>query len=379
MDTRVEGSTTALVWRNREGEEVRARLLDVLNSRRQLPVVPPEIFPAEHHNRPYLQQEASFVNPQVLALCPNAEGSCRQNTEELEEEDLVLRVEAGEQGNIPFLVIRPKLQNSTKVVLRRPVVICLHSTGNSKETMRPFMRAYASLGYVAVGMDARNHGDRGRSPHAYANALVAAWKTGQEMPFLFDTVWDLIKLIDYLTGRPDIDPQRIGMMGISLGGMHTWFAAAADPRIAAAVSLIGVQSFGWAIAHDQWHARVASIPQPFEAAAQDLGKNEVDTDTVAAVWQRLAPGLMDFLDSPHTVPAIAPRPLLVHNGEDDPRCPIEGLAEVVFRTVERYKEAGALEHFKFLAEEGLGHTVTAAMGDEAITWFNKHLRPETTV
>lgn len=118
-------------------------------------------------------------------------------------------------------------------------------------------------------------------------ALVAAWKTGEEMPFLFDTVmtfgktfsnnswnvllqsnlmfsqpstlwsiwcgeficcqsyirsegcmenmstpicaelvaiaigqvWDLIKLMDYLTGRPDIDPSRIGMMGISLGGM----------------------------------------------------------------------------------------------------------------------------------------------------------------
>lgn len=32
-------------------------------------------------------------------------------------------------------------------------------------------------------------------------------------------VWDLIKLMDYLTGRPDIDPSRIGMMGISLGGM----------------------------------------------------------------------------------------------------------------------------------------------------------------
>jgi dienelactone hydrolase len=44
-----------------------------------------------------------------------------------------------------------------------------------------------------------------------------------------------------LTTRPDIDPAHIGMMGISLGGMNTWFAAAADPRIAVAVALIGVQ------------------------------------------------------------------------------------------------------------------------------------------
>jgi hypothetical protein len=32
-------------------------------------------------------------------------------------------------------------------------------------------------------------------------------------------VWDLIKVMDYLTERPDIDPLRIGMMGISLGGI----------------------------------------------------------------------------------------------------------------------------------------------------------------
>jgi hypothetical protein len=32
-------------------------------------------------------------------------------------------------------------------------------------------------------------------------------------------VWDIIKLMDYLTTRPDIDPKHIGMMGISLGGL----------------------------------------------------------------------------------------------------------------------------------------------------------------
>ena len=361
----------------RAGDRVRARLLEVLASRRRPPVVPPELFPAPHHNRPYLQQEASIVtNPEVLALGPTAQRARRQNTQELEEEDLILRVEAGEQGNIPFLVIRKKSKGS---LVRRPAVICLHSTGRSKETMRPFLEAFACLGYVAVGMDARYHGDRGHNPHAYGDALVAAWETAQEMPFLFDTVWDLMKLMDYLTQRPDIDPERIGMMGISLGGMHTWFAAAADPRIAAAVPLIGVQSFGWAVANDQWHARVDSIPRPFAVAAHDLGKDGIDSETVAAVWRRLAPGLMDFLDSPQTLPTIAPRPLFVYNGKDDPRCPIQGLTKVVLRTAQRYKEAGVPERFKFFAEEGVAHTLTEEMGDAAILWFNKYLRPDGIV
>ena len=41
---------------------------------------------------------------------------------------------------------------------------------------------------------------------------------------------------------------------------------------------------------DQWHARAASIPQVFAAAAQDMGKPAVDSQVVAAVWQRLLPG-----------------------------------------------------------------------------------------
>jgi len=35
---------------------------------------------------------------------------------------------------------------------------------------------------------------------------------------MFWQVWDLIKLADYLTQREDIDPSRIGITGISLGG-----------------------------------------------------------------------------------------------------------------------------------------------------------------
>jgi dienelactone hydrolase len=61
------------------------------------------------------------------------------------------------------------------------------------------------------------------------------------MPFIFDTVWDLIKLAEYLTQRDDIDPKKIGITGISLGGMHAWFAAAADTRYSVVVPLIGVQ------------------------------------------------------------------------------------------------------------------------------------------
>jgi dienelactone hydrolase len=44
--------------------------------------------------------------------------------------------------------------------------------------------------------------------------------------------------------RPDVDAARIGMTGVSLGGMHTWLTAAVDERVAVAAPMIGVQHFG---------------------------------------------------------------------------------------------------------------------------------------
>ena len=89
--------------------------------------------------------------------------------------------------------------------------------------------AYASRGYIAVGVDSRYHGEREKYKTAYKDALVSAWKTSQTMPFIFDTVWDLIRLMDYLSARDDINPSYIGITGESLGGMHAWFDVAANP------------------------------------------------------------------------------------------------------------------------------------------------------
>ena len=64
-----------------------------------------------------------------------------------------------------------------------------------------------------------------------------------------------MRLIDYLETREDVDARRIGLTGISKGGMEAYLAAAVDPRIAVAVPLIGVQSFRWALDHGAWDSR----------------------------------------------------------------------------------------------------------------------------
>jgi dienelactone hydrolase len=232
------------------------------------------------------------------------------------------------------------------IMQRRPVVFFLHGTGSSAEGMRKHLARYAGLGFLAVSIDSRYHGSRG-SLTDYHNALVAAWKGSGEHPFMYDTVHDLMRTLDFLVQRDDVDASRVGTTGISLGGMHSWLFAAADERVAAAAPMIGVQYYAHMLENEIWQARVGTIRPVFEAAAHDLGHPEVDSVVVKAVWEKICPGLLTDLDGPHTLRCIAPRPLLVVNGEIDPRCPIAGVKAAVDAARREYVQTGAADNIRW--------------------------------
>ncbi|KAJ0232397.1 AB hydrolase-1 domain-containing protein [Hirschfeldia incana] len=349
-----------------EAAEFRSRFFRVLLSRRlgQVPLVAECSKPVED---PVFQSDV----PSTAALesCPKE--PIENLKDMLKEENIHLHTEAGEQRRLPLLILSLKEKKREE---RRPAVVFMHGTNANKEWLRPWLEAYASRGYVAIGLDSRYHGERADSKTAYQDALISSWKNGNTMPFIFDTVWDLIKLADYLTQREDIDPQRIGITGISLGGMHAWFAAAIDTRYSVAAPLIGVQGFRWAIDNDAWQARVNSLKPVFEEARNDMGKSEIDKEVVKKVWDRIAPGLAFRLDAPYSLPVIAPRPLYLLNGAEDPRCPLGGLVVPLQKTKKAYKITASPGNFKFVAEDGVGHTVTSFMIKESSDWFDKFLK-----
>jgi dienelactone hydrolase len=189
-------------------------------------------------------------------------------------------------------------------------------------------------------------------------------------PFILDTVWDLMRLLDYLESRNDVDCSRVGATGISLGGMHSWLWAAADGRVSVTAPAIGVQHFGWALEHDAWHARAASLGPLFDAAVHDL-RRPLDAHVVRKVWEKLLPDLHESYDAPLSLAAIAPRPCLIVNNAADPRCPRAGL-EVACREA---WQAAPVHNLGLLldtsiaarpltpAEWKAGHTITPAMQD----------------
>ncbi|KAL3745278.1 hypothetical protein ACJRO7_014398 [Eucalyptus globulus] len=352
-----------------DAEELRADFLRVLRGRRS-DEVELSVEPAKPVENPLYQDANPPSFSEEMQSCP------KENIENLKElikeENVYLITEKGEQGRLPLLIISLK----EDIVRKRPAVVFLHSTRKCKEWLRPLLEAYASRGYIAVAVDSRYHGERASSLTTYSEALVSSWKKGDTMPFIFDTVWDLIKLADYLTKREDIDPSRIGITGESLGGMHAWFAAAADKRYSVVVPIIGVQGFRWAIDNDMWQGRVDSIKPVFEEARIDLGKSTIDREVVEKVWNRIAPGLASDFDAPNTVPAIAPRPLLIINGANDHRCPLAGLEVPKSRASEAYEKAHCPENFKLIAEPGIGHQMTPLMVKEASDWFDRFLKQQ---
>lgn len=156
-----------------------------------------------------------------------------------------------ETEKVPFLIYKPVSAKLKKL----PVIIVLHGTGGSKDDqdIKALLYRFSKLGFMSIAIDARFHGERAgknnKNNQAYNDAIIQAWQNKdpqkQTHPFFFDTVYDLWKLTDYLLTRTDVESGRIGMTGISMGGIETWMAASVDKRIKVAVPVIAAQSFRW--------------------------------------------------------------------------------------------------------------------------------------
>jgi dienelactone hydrolase len=263
---------------------------------------------------------------------------------------------------------------------QRPVVAVLHGTGAKKEDELPLLRALADRGFVAVAIDARHHGERARSAEGaqggeYVEALLRAFRTGVGYPYMYDTVWDTMRLVDYLQTREDVDPTRVALLGISKGGTETYLTAAADPRIAVAVPVIGVQSFRWALDHDAWQSRAETFQDAIDAIAHDAGATHADSGTVARFYARVAPGIDGDFDAPNMLPLIAPRPLLIISGDSDPRTPLGGVQQCVASAGRAYGALASEDKFGLYLQPGAGHVFTPTGELVALDWLVRWLTP----
>lgn len=277
---------------------------------------------------------------------------------------------------VPVLIFKPVSEGVKKL----PVVICLHGTSSSKDGMKNLLYRFSKSGFIAVSIDGRYYGEREKAvagQNKYVEAITRAWQNKdsahQDYPFYFDTVYDLWKLVDYLVTRADVDPNRIGMMGISKGGIETWMAASVDTRIKVAVPVIAVQSFKWSLENDRWQGRARTIWDAHLQAAKDLGDSSVNKENVRALWSKVLPGITDEFDCPSMIRLFAPRPLLLLNTENDQNCPLPGAQLAFEAAINVYRAENAMDKLKIDVEPNEPHRYTPKHIDMTIEWFKKWL------
>lgn len=278
---------------------------------------------------------------------------------------------------VPGIVMLP---DATAFKGKRPVVIALHGTGGNKEDEQiiGILTKAATAGFIGVAIDGRYHGERtkaGKGSDEYNEAIGHAFMNDDGHPFYYDTVWDVMRLVDYLATRKDVDAKRIGLTGISKGGIETYLAAAADRRIAAAVSYIGVQSFKWSLDNGQWRARVLTIEDAFNVSASQAGKSPRSADFAREFYARVVPGIDGKFDGPVMLTLIAPRPLLVVNGDSDANTPIGGVRLAVRTAQAAYEKEKAADKFRFVEQIDTPHRVNPENIDAGIEWFVQALKP----
>ncbi len=293
---------------------------------------------------------------QLIGSCANERGDLnpaigdRQETPNYSRERVVFESEPG--ALMPAYLLRPHRRHGNE---RAPAVLCLHGHGRGKDDVagiaaslkerqkriRPLHYDYghqlAERGYIVLIPDARCFGERGADGMDCTWAMGAALLVGKTLVGL--RTWDTIRSLDFLQSLPEVDPDRIGCVGLSWGGTQTMYTAAIDERV-----------------------RVAVISGAFGTFKDAL----IDASECPCQY---VPGLLGLAELPDIVSLIAPRALLIESGTDDQHYTIENVRDA-YRMVERaYRVTAAEDRLDLDVFDG-GHRFN---GVKAFPWLERWL------
>jgi len=154
---------------------------------------------------------------------------------------------------------------------------------------------------------------------------------------------DLVCALDLLAGLPDVNPERLGAIGHSLGGQEALWLTWYDTRVKAAVSSCGF-SLIRAILRDGINHNLAMY----------------------------VPGLLEVCDMDALVADIAPRAFLLTAGEEDPIFPIDGVREIAQKAQAAYVQAGVPDRFQAILFPA-GHSFPDEIKAEAYAFLDRWL------
>jgi len=248
--------------------------------------------------------------------------------------------------------VRGILTRPAVMTEKRPAILYGHSHGGGyavgarelldgrEYLLDPLGPVFARAGYVTLCIDMPVFGERANVSESFA-AKALLWRGKSLFGHMLS---DHAAALTYLAGRDDVDANRIGAFGLSMGCVLSFWLAALDDRIAAVAHLCCFADFRTMIAlgaHDG-HGIYLTVP-----------------------------GLLAETDNGSIAGLIAPRPQLICVGEEDALSPMPAVERALAELRPAY--VGAEERLEFFSEPGVGHWETKQMRERVLAFFGQSL------
>jgi len=218
---------------------------------------------------------------------------------------------------VPTLMSMPLKRTGKKL----PIVIFLHGIGQNKNFLKEITSPFNQTGFAFVSFDQYTQGERKLSGQ---KSFLSSFRAFAQRPA--KTINETRRLIDYLSAHPDIDPQRIYLVGASYGAITGSTVLAKDKRLRAGVLVYGGGDLGKLADSYANHLGVAVMlglidgkglnpekpPLPKLTASQ-----ERKVGAVLACVVPLARYFLGVSDPIHYVDQISPAPVYFQNGKYD--------------------------------------------------------------
>ena len=242
----------------------------------------------------------------------------------------------------------------------RPAILILHGFGGHRNgpQQKWSRRFFNDLGYVTLSIDFRGCGDS----EGTRGAIVP-----------FGMVNDAIAAVNFLRGRPEVDPARVALSGTSYGATVAVYAAGICPDICAVIA-----QGGWANGEDMFR-RIHNTPEKWARFSQllvearahrpddpprtvprydiiwipDRLRQNIDTKSIMDFAIETIPNTLEF-NAGDVAARLAPRPLLIIHSAKDEVITADG-------SIDLFRKAGyhgdlhilnGVDHFMFEEEDG---------------------------
>ena len=263
--------------------------------------------------------------------------------------------------SLPEFYVTAALYVPKGIVSPQPAVVFVHGhsdLGKSYPVYQAVCVDLAANGFVVLAVDPPGQGERFQyfdpekgeriiggctTEHTYAGLQFTLGGASIGRHF----IWDVMRGIDYLETRSEVDPTRIGLTGNSGGGTQSCLLMMSEPRFA------------------------ISVPCTFVMTLESYMKTGQAQDS-----EQIVPGcFVNGPDHDDYITAMAPKPVLVGAAAYD-YFPIEGAIEAVERAKRIYALYDAEDNVD-IAIAPTRHEYSSYLREACVNWYKQHFRGES--